>query len=159
MGSSGGGDNDNDTLAKLFEMRCQVLLEIGGREWAAVQAADRATRLAPEWHVAWTSLARAQRELGEPSLAAASFAASLRLGAGGDVAAELAEVEGIASTAAARSGSGLVREGMYLPSDVLENLREVEEADGASNSVEEADGASNSTLSTAGGEDGDHKSS
>lgn len=58
--------------AHLEEMRAQVLLLLG-RDFEAVQAAEHATRLSPEWAEGWLTLARANLNLGEPQLAVESL--------------------------------------------------------------------------------------
>ncbi|CAI5974532.1 unnamed protein product [Closterium sp. NIES-65] len=64
--------------AVLFEQKAQVLMEMG-RLWEAVRAGTCATEIAPDWHDAWVTLARAQLNLGEPHLAQASFSRALVL--------------------------------------------------------------------------------
>ncbi|GJP46756.1 hypothetical protein CLOM_g6000 [Closterium sp. NIES-68] len=64
--------------AVLFEQKAQVLMEMG-RLWEAVRAGTCATEIAPEWHDAWVTLARAQLNFGEPQLAQASFSHALLL--------------------------------------------------------------------------------
>ncbi|CAI5486921.1 unnamed protein product [Closterium sp. Naga37s-1] len=64
--------------AVLFEQKAQVLMEMG-RLWEAVRAGTCATDIAPDWHNAWVTLARAQLNFGEPHLAQASFSRALLL--------------------------------------------------------------------------------
>ncbi|CAI7794158.1 unnamed protein product [Closterium sp. NIES-53] len=64
--------------AVLFEQKAQVLMEMG-RLWEAVRAGTCATEIAPDWHDAWVTLARAHLNFGEPHLAQASFSRALLL--------------------------------------------------------------------------------
>ncbi|KAI8468630.1 MAG: hypothetical protein J3K34DRAFT_522752 [Monoraphidium minutum] len=62
----------NGEDARIEEMRAQVLLLLG-RDYEAVQAAERSARMQPAWPDAWLTLARAQLNLGEPQLAVDSL--------------------------------------------------------------------------------------
>jgi tetratricopeptide (TPR) repeat protein len=64
--------------AELCELRAQVLLEMG-RDYEAIQAAQRGATLAHDFAPAHLTLARAQLNLGEPQLAVASFQRVLEL--------------------------------------------------------------------------------
>mmetsp|Transcript_36966 Transcript_36966/g.73234 ORF Transcript_36966/g.73234 Transcript_36966/m.73234 type:complete len:224 (+) Transcript_36966:75-746(+) len=65
--------------AALHELRAQVLLEMGNRDFDAVSAATRATEVAPGWSDGFLTLGRCQLNLGEPSFAIKSMSAALRL--------------------------------------------------------------------------------
>ncbi|XP_072904088.1 tetratricopeptide repeat protein 33 [Hemitrygon akajei] len=58
--------------AALYEMKAQVLM-ILNEVFQAVQAAETAVRLNPQWWEAWQTLGRAQLSLGEVALALRSF--------------------------------------------------------------------------------------
>ncbi|XP_051876453.1 tetratricopeptide repeat protein 33 [Pristis pectinata] len=58
--------------AALYEMKAQVLM-ILNEVFQAVQAAEMAVRLDPQWWEAWQTLGRAQLSLGEVALALRSF--------------------------------------------------------------------------------------
>ncbi|XP_078434864.1 tetratricopeptide repeat (TPR)-like superfamily protein [Wolffia australiana] len=74
--------------AVLHEQKAQVLLELGD-DWNALKAASRATELEPSWPEAWTTLARAQLNLGEPEESFQSFEKALSLKPGSeDIEAE-----------------------------------------------------------------------
>lgn len=70
-------------------MRAQVLNDLD-RCFEAVQAAQQAVRLRPEWPEAHITLARVQLNLGEPQLALQSYQAAAQLAPGHpDLAKEL----------------------------------------------------------------------
>jgi tetratricopeptide (TPR) repeat protein len=64
--------------SRLHEMRAQVLDQVG-RTFEAVQAAQQAVSLAPDWVDGHITLARVQLNLGEPQLALASYMAAAKL--------------------------------------------------------------------------------
>lgn len=83
--------------AALHESRAQALLALE-RDWDAVCAARRATEMHPAWPDAWVTQGRAQMNLGEPTLAVASFTAALaRDGGHAEAAAELARAMEVAA--------------------------------------------------------------
>ena len=67
-----------DTDAVVYEARAQVLMALD-RDFEAVTASEAATRLAPDWSVAFWTLARARRQLGEPDTAVQAFDRALGL--------------------------------------------------------------------------------
>lgn len=73
--------------AVLQELRSQAFLGLG-EWWPAVQAAERATMIDPEFGEGWVTLGRAQLNLGEFGMAIASFERATSL-VGAVVAAEL----------------------------------------------------------------------
>jgi len=78
---AGGAASEGASMrraASLHDMRSQVLLGLD-RDFEAVQAAERATHLAPDWAEGWLGLGRAQLNLGEPRLAVASLTEALEL--------------------------------------------------------------------------------
>jgi tetratricopeptide (TPR) repeat protein len=64
--------------SRLHEMRAQVLDQVG-RTFEAVQAAQQAVSLEPDWVEGHITLARVQLNLGEPQLALASYKAAAKL--------------------------------------------------------------------------------
>jgi tetratricopeptide (TPR) repeat protein len=64
--------------SRLHEMRAQVL-DQAGRTFEAVQAAQQAVSLEPDWVEGHITLARVQLNLGEPQLALASYMAAAKL--------------------------------------------------------------------------------
>lgn len=97
--SSQNGKHNEKRIARIMQLTpalFQVLNEMG-RTWEAVQAATRATQLAPNCSDAFATLARAQLNLGEPALAAESFrvASALEPGNAG-LRAEMAEARMLA---------------------------------------------------------------
>lgn len=81
--------------AVLHEQKAQVLLECG-RPWEAIQSAIMATQLNPGWADGFLTLAHAQRNYGEPRLAAESLSRVLELQPDhAEAAMELAEVQRI----------------------------------------------------------------
>uniref|UniRef100_A0A7S0WSP5 Uncharacterized protein n=1 Tax=Chlamydomonas leiostraca TaxID=1034604 RepID=A0A7S0WSP5_9CHLO len=60
-------------LAALHELRAQVLMEAGSRDWEAIREAQRSVELAPHYAPALLTLARAQLNYGEPQLALNSY--------------------------------------------------------------------------------------
>ena len=92
--------------SKVHEMRAQVLNEMG-RSYEAIQAATRATDLAPDWAAAHITLARAQLNLGEVKLALNSFETAHRLApADVEVAEELPRVRMMAMTHSKEAQAG-----------------------------------------------------
>jgi predicted Zn-dependent protease len=64
--------------ALIHELRAQVLMELD-EDFKAVLAAKEATLADPDWSEGWLTLARAQMNLGEPSLAVESYHTCLSL--------------------------------------------------------------------------------
>lgn len=64
--------------AKVYEMKSQVLMEMD-KTFEAIQAAEVATNLEPEWYLAWKTLARAQLNFGEANLALKSAERAMKL--------------------------------------------------------------------------------
>jgi tetratricopeptide (TPR) repeat protein len=74
-------------LSRIHESRAQVFLALD-RDFEAVRAAESSTNLDPSWAEGWLTLGRAQHNLGEPALAAASFQTALELNVSPQVEAE-----------------------------------------------------------------------
>ncbi|GBF88735.1 hypothetical protein Rsub_01636 [Raphidocelis subcapitata] len=90
--------------APLHEMRAQVLLALG-RDFEAVQAAERACQLDPSFAAAWLTRARANRNLGEPQIAVECLGRLAELEPGHEaLRAELPEARMLASRCAAAGG-------------------------------------------------------
>ncbi|XP_063962862.1 tetratricopeptide repeat protein 33-like [Lytechinus pictus] len=62
----------------LYEMKAQVLMELH-EVFPAVEAAQQATVLAPQWWVAYQTLGRAQLGLGEITMAVKSFSRAVHM--------------------------------------------------------------------------------
>jgi tetratricopeptide (TPR) repeat protein len=92
--------------SKAHEMRAQVLNEMG-RTYDAIQAATRATELAPDWAAAHCTLARAQLNLGEVNLALNSFETAHKLApADAEIAEELPRIRMMAVTHSREAQAG-----------------------------------------------------